>query len=73
MIFFDKSVLMADVDGRSKLALDSLAAGLGFDDRYVFPLLLDKKKGVVPGVSMFVTDRIPHAALQESHCESPQG
>ena len=59
LIFFDKSVLTADVDGRAKLALDAVAAGLDFDDRYVFPLLLDKKKGVVSGVSVLVTDRIP--------------
>ena len=69
LIFFDESVLMADVDGRAKLALDSVAAGLGFDDRYVFPLLLDKKKGIAPGVSVFVTDRIPHNPLERFHME----
>lgn len=59
LTFFDKSVLTYDVDGRSKLALDAVAAGLGFNDRYVFPLLLDKRPSNVQGVLVFVTDRIP--------------
>ena len=58
LTFIDKSVLMADVDGRAKLALDAVAQGLGLDDRYVFPLLLDKRAGDEPGVEVFVTDYI---------------
>ena len=55
LIFFDKSTLTYDVDGRVKLALDAVADGLGFDDRYVYPLLLDKRVGT-PGVSVLVLD-----------------
>ena len=67
LTFFYKSTLIHDIDGLVKLALDSVADGLGFDDRYVFPLLLNKKPSTVYGISVFVTDRIPHdvpAALQ---------
>lgn len=65
LTFFDKSTLTYDVDGRSKLALDAVSAGMGFDDKYVFPLLLDKKASTIRGVSVFVTDRIPH--MKESY------
>ena len=63
LTFCYKSTLIYDVDGRVKLTLDAVADGLGFDDRYVFPLLLNKGLFPVHGVSVFVTDRIPHDVL----------
>ena len=72
LTFFGHSTLTYDIDGRVKLALDAVAAGLGFDDRYVFPLLLNKQKGVVPGVSVMVTDRIPHELVADNFTDEPQ-
>jgi len=56
LIFFDKTVFYFDVDGRVKLTLDALADGLGFDDRYVLSMQIEKQASPIPGVSIFVTD-----------------
>ena len=61
LVFLHTSTLTYDIDGRIKLTLDAIADGLGFDDRYVYPLYCDKAVGPVPGVSVLVTDRIPDA------------
>ena len=59
LIFFDHSTITYDIDGRVKLALDAVADGLGFDDRYVLSMQIKKQSAIIPGVSVFVTDRIP--------------
>ena len=56
LVFFDKTVFRFDIDGRVKLCLDAVADGLGFDDRYVVSMRLDKQAAAIPGVSIFVTD-----------------
>ncbi len=71
LTFFGKSALTYDIDGRVKLTLDAVADGLGFDDRYVFPLFLDKKKTAVQGVAVLVTDRIPYVAQEAQPFAEP--
>lgn len=60
-IFYAKSILTYDVDGKIKLCLDTLSRKLQFDDRHVMELSAEKRKGP-EGVHIVLEEIIhPHA------------
>jgi Holliday junction resolvase RusA-like endonuclease len=61
--FSDPAMLRSDVDGKLKLVIDALAAGIGVDDRFVRRVTATKYRGA-PSVRLTVTvwTGAPHAA-----------